>query len=399
MNPPCTPPDEAILQAAEALRPAPGFVFLDSAIPADTSESLLAANPTQIVSGGPGEWDRFHDAFETRANLARASHSSGGAVGWVAYDGSFRFGFYDVLHRFDHGRGRWNIEPQGRFSHRENPVPAPEFSVSVDPQAFIQSILQAKEYIAAGDIYQVCLSHPLQCRFSGDAFPFYKALRRVSPAPFSAFLDLGETQVVSASPECFLDMRDRRIVTRPIKGTRRREGDARLDALAARELLSSSKEMAELVMITDLERNDLGRVCEFGSVVVDELLTLERYRQVYHLVSTVRGRLRPEITHLAALQACFPGGSISGAPKKRAMEIIHELESWNRGIYTGAIGFFAFDGTSRFSVAIRTAVFENGAGQFGVGAGIVADSDPAREWQETLDKAAGVLAACREFGR
>ncbi len=159
------------------------------------------------------------------------------------------------------------------------------------------------------------------------------------------------------------------------------------------DLITSVKEIAELVMITDLERNDLGRVCEYGSVTVSELLKLESYEQVHHLVSTVAGTLRENVTHSAALRACFPGGSISGAPKKRALEIIAELEPHPRGIYTGAIGYFGYNGESQFSMAIRTAVFENGRASFHVGAGIVADSTPQKEWQETLDKAAGLTLA------
>jgi anthranilate/para-aminobenzoate synthase component I len=268
-----------------------------------------------------------------------------------------------------------------------------DFQPQISRDEFLAAVHQAKAYIAAGDIYQVCLSHPFRAAFVGDAFPYYEALRRVSPAPFGAFLNLNGTQVASASPECFLRMSGRSILTRPIKGTRRRESDSVQDARAMSELLTSPKEAAELVMITDLERNDLGQVCEFGSVRVTELLKLEKFRQVHHLVSSVEGILRTDVTHPLALKACFPGGSISGAPKKRALEIIQELESWNRGIYTGAIGCFGFSGESRFSIAIRTAVFQDGTAEFGVGAGIVADSVPELEWLETLDKAAGLLAA------
>jgi len=252
---------------------------------------------------------------------------------------------------------------------------------------------RAQAYIAAGDIYQVCLSHPFEADFPGSAWPYYAKLRRHSPAPFSAFLNFDGVQIASASPECFLRMSGREIVTRPIKGTRPRRPDEQMDRESARDLLASQKEIAELIMITDLERNDLGRICEYGSVDVPELLTLESYEQVHHLVSTVRGTLRSEVSHPAALRACFPGGSISGAPKKRALEIIAELESFPRGIYTGAIGYFGYNGESQFSIAIRTAVFQNGKASFHAGAGIVADSVPEREWQETLDKAAGLLLA------
>jgi anthranilate/para-aminobenzoate synthase component I len=197
--------------------------------------------------------------------------------------------------------------------------------------------------------------------------------------------------VLSSSPELFLKISGRTISTRPIKGTRPRRAGRRADEQSAQELVTSPKERAELVMITDLERNDLGQVCEFGSVTVSELLKLERFEQVFHLVSTVDGRLRPELDAVSALRACFPGGSITGAPKKRAMEIIAELERTPRGLYTGAIGYFGFNGESQFNIAIRTLVIENGQAHFHAGAGIVADSEPEKEWQETLDKAAGIL--------
>ena len=186
-------------------------------------------------------------------------------------------------------------------------------------------------------------------------------------------------------------------MTRPIKGTRPRYYNAGEDERSAYELMTSPKEIAELIMITDLERNDIGKVCEFGSVRVAELLKLERFAQVFHLVSTVEGRLRPEFGHLQALHACFPGGSISGAPKHRALEIIAELEPVSRGLYTGAIGYLGANGESQFSIAIRTAIIENGMLSLHAGAGIVADSQADSEYEETLHKAAGFFAAAREF--
>jgi anthranilate/para-aminobenzoate synthase component I len=195
-------------------------------------------------------------------------------------------------------------------------------------------------------------------------------------------------------------MSGRHILTRPIKGTRPRMESPAEDERQALELTTSPKEIAELVMITDLERNDLGHVCEFGSVTASQLLHLERYAQVFHLVSTVEGTLREEISQVEALATCFPGGSISGAPKKRALEIIRELESAPRGLFTGAIGYFGYNGESQFNIAIRTVAIhrdESGRGlaEFHVGAGITADSHPEREWEETLHKAAGILQAAR----
>jgi anthranilate/para-aminobenzoate synthase component I len=218
-------------------------------------------------------------------------------------------------------------------------------------------------------------------------------LNAVSPAPFSAFLDGGDFQIASSSPELFLRLSGSHIQTRPIKGTRPRGADPTRDAQLAYELQTSAKELAELVMITDLLRNDLGKVCEFGSVQTPELARLERFAQVQHLVSTVEGRLRPEVTHLAALAACFPGGSITGAPKFRAMEIIDELEPAARGPYCGCHGYLGFNRESQLSITIRTAICKDGFAHFSVGAGIVADSNPAAEYEETLAKAAGFLAA------
>jgi anthranilate/para-aminobenzoate synthase component I len=200
-------------------------------------------------------------------------------------------------------------------------------------------------------------------------------------------------QILSSSPEQFLRFGGDAVITRPIKGTRPRHPDPARDARLAAELLASPKEIAELVMITDLERNDLGQICQFGSIQVVELARLEQFEHVFHLVSTVRGILRPGIDHVAALEACFPGGSITGAPKRRAMEIIAELERGPRGPYTGAIGYFGVDGDSQFNIAIRTAVIERDRLEYLVGAGIVADSDPLAEYEETLHKGRGLRKA------
>jgi anthranilate/para-aminobenzoate synthase component I len=258
-------------------------------------------------------------------------------------------------------------------------------------------VRRAQEYIRSGDIYQANLAHRFMGAWSGkldQALGYYGRLRECSPAPYAALICGGERVIASASPELFLEMTGREVITRPIKGTRARGRDAAADAAAERELGSSAKERAELVMITDMERNDLGQVCEYGSVQVRELLKLERYAQVHHTVSTVAGRLREGTDHIDALRACFPGGSVTGAPKKRAREIIAELEPGRRAVYTGAIGWLGYDGRSGFNIAIRTAVLErDGQAHFHAGAGIVADSEPAREWEETLWKASGLLAA------
>jgi len=258
---------------------------------------------------------------------------------------------------------------------------------------FISKVARVQQYIRTGDIYQVNLSQRLATSWSASGWELFTRLLGVSPAPFAAFLDCGDFQIASSSPEQFLRMSGSHITTRPIKGTRPRSSDATRDAQLAYELQTSAKELAELVMITDLLRNDLGRVCEFGSVQVPELAHLERFAQVQHLVSTVEGRLRSDVTHFAALASAFPGGSITGAPKFRAMEIIDELEPIARGPYCGSLGYLGFNRESQLSISIRTAIYKDATAYFHVGAGIVADSVPEAEYEETLAKARGFLAA------
>jgi anthranilate/para-aminobenzoate synthase component I len=260
---------------------------------------------------------------------------------------------------------------------------------------FLQQVQRAQAYIRAGDIYQVNLSHRLAAPSLCSGWEFFQRLAAVSPAPYSAFLNCGDFTIASSSPEQFLRMSGFHIQTRPIKGTRPRSQDQTRDARLTYELQTSPKEMAELVMITDLLRNDLGKVCEFGSVQVPELVRLERYPQVQHLVSTVEGRLRRDTTHFDAFASCFPGGSVTGAPKFRAMEIIDELEPITRGPYTGALGYLGFNRESQLSVTIRTAICKGDHAYFHVGAGIVADSIPAAEYEETLAKGRGFLEALR----
>ena len=261
--------------------------------------------------------------------------------------------------------------------------------------SFIANVERAQRYIRAGDIYQVNLSHRLAAPCPWSGWEFFQQLAAVSPAPFSAYLACGEFQIASSSPELFLRLSGPHIMTRPIKGTRPRSADPDRDAQLTYELQTSPKEMAELVMITDLLRNDLGRVCEYGSVQVPELVRLERYPQVQHLVSTIEGRLRPDVPHFAAFASCFPGGSITGAPKIRAMEIIDELEPVTRGPYTGSLGYLGFNRESQLGITIRTAICKNQTVYFHVGAGIVTDSIPAAEYDETIAKARGFLEAMR----
>src|SRR5258708_4908254 len=252
---------------------------------------------------------------------------------------------------------------------------------------------RALVYSHGGEIYKVNLAKRLAAACPLSGWEFLEKLAAVTPALFSAYLDCGEFQLASSSPELFLHLSGPHILTRPIKGTRPRSADPNRDAQLTYELQTSPKEMAELVMITDLLRNDLGRVCEYGSVQVPELVRLERFPQVQHLVSTVEGRLRPGVAHFTAFSSCFPGGSITGAPKIRAMEIIDELEPVARGPYTGALGYLGFNRESQLSITIRTALCKEQMAYYYAGAGIVADSNPEAEYDETIAKARGFFEA------
>jgi para-aminobenzoate synthetase component 1 len=261
-------------------------------------------------------------------------------------------------------------------------------------QGYESAVRHVIEYLRAGDCFQVNLSQRLLTRAPADPLALYGRLRERNPAPFAAYFDLGDFVVVSASPERFLRVTPvGEVETRPIKGTRPRGRTPEEDAANRAELLASAKDRAENVMIVDLLRNDLGRVCEYGSVQVAKVCELESYRTVHHLVSEVHGKLRPGMGPIDLLRAAFPGGSVTGAPKVRAMEIIAELEPTARGPYCGSLGYIGFDGSMDTNILIRTFTVGGGWAQFPVGGGIVADSDPAREYEETLHKAAGLLRA------
>ena len=262
-----------------------------------------------------------------------------------------------------------------------------------DRDEYLRAVSAAKEYIAAGDIFQVNLSQRFETELAVSPPALYEALRSVNPAPFAAYLKWDDWTVAGASPERFLLVRDGHVWTRPIKGTRKRTGDPTCDERLKRELLSSEKDQAELVMIVDLERNDLGRVCDYGSVHVTEPVVLEEHPTVYHLVATVEGVLHEGKTAVDLIKASFPGGSITGAPKVRAMEIIDELEPIARNLYTGAVGYLGFDGAMDLNIVIRTFLVEGRRATFQVGGGIVADSDAAAEYEETLHKGAALLDA------
>ena len=426
--------------------------------PCATQPSTLNPQPSQIQFGNP--WHLL-DALMSRFELLDEidlPFPLGGAFGYWGYDlknftepkllrravgdlelPDCQVGFYGSLVVFDHHLGRVSLVCTGLAADgsrseagareqqeywcrrirvgadsRKDAKTQGDFSLCVlaslreissswTRAEFIAAVERAQRYIRSGDIYQVNLSHRLAAEWRGTGWELFGRLAAVSPAPFSAYLDCGGFELASSSPEQFLRLSGGRILTRPIKGTRPRDPDPDRDARLADELQASAKERAELVMITDLLRNDLGRVCDYGSVRVPELATLEKFAQVQHLVSTVEGRLRKDVTHFAAFASCFPGGSITGAPKFRAMEIIDELEPVSRGPYCGAIGYLGFNRESQLAIAIRTAVCREGRAYFNVGAGIVADSQPDAEYEETLAKAQGFLNALdspgREFAR
>jgi len=266
-------------------------------------------------------------------------------------------------------------------------------SSNFTPEEYIKAVGKVREYIAAGDVFQVNLSQRFEANLTVPPYALYRRLRQVNPAPFASYLNFDGVTVVSASPERFLKLQGDLVETRPIKGTRPRGKDSVEDAALAQELLHSIKDRAENIMIVDLERNDLGRVCRYGSIKVTELAILETFPTVFHLTSTIVGRLRQDKSNIDLLKAAFPGGSITGAPKVRAMEIIDELEPTKRSIYTGSIGYLSFNGDIDLNIVIRTFLIKGDKAYFQVGGGIVYDSNPEAEYRETLDKAKALIQA------
>jgi len=275
----------------------------------------------------------------------------------------------------------------------QEPTAVSEPRSNLTRQEFESAVTRAKEYIRAGDIIQTVLSQRFEVDFHGDSLDVYRALRAINPSPYMFCLDLGESAMVGSSPEIHVRCDRGLVEVRPIAGTRPRGADEEEDARLERELLADPKERAEHIMLVDLARNDIGRVCEFGSVTVPDLMVIERYSHVMHIVSDVIGKLRPGFDHFDVMRATFPAGTVSGAPKIRAMEIIAELEKSRRGPYAGAVGYFSFEGNLDSCITIRTVILDLGKAYVQAGAGIVADSDPATEFEETRNKARGMLKA------
>ncbi|WP_456419895.1 anthranilate synthase component I [Thermovibrio sp.] len=300
----------------------------------------------------------------------------------------------------EYRRGREKLQriekalKEGRVQVETPPVKSSsEWRVNFSDREFMRAVERAKEYIRAGDIIQVVLSRRFEKPFYAEPLTLYRAIRHVNPSPYMYYLDYEDFQIVGASPEVLVRVENGRIETRPIAGTRRRGRTPEEDLALERELLADEKERAEHIMLVDLARNDVGRVAKIGTVKVNELMVIERYSHVMHIVSNVIGELREDRDAFDVLRACFPAGTVSGAPKVRAMEIIDEMEPSERGVYAGAVGYFSFDGNMDTAIAIRTAVVRRDKVYVQAGAGIVADSIPEFEAKETLNKARALFKA------
>ena len=434
--------DSAQLFAPLAQRP--WAVFLDSAYPGSQQGryDILAYDPvcTLQTYGDITLIDRQGEVTHSLADpfllLKQALGSplpaiaglpfNGGAIGYFGYDLARRIEKLPVLASQSEGIAdmavgiyRWAVvvdhqlkhscllaydlpaarlaELIAEFSRLETQSPAGDFQVlaaptaNLDKTAYAAAFNKIKNYLTEGDCYQVNLTQRFASPCQGDAWFAYRVLRQINAAPFSAFLNLPDVQVLSSSPERFLQLQDGRVETKPIKGTRRRQADAAADQLQIAELAASEKDRAENLMIVDLLRNDIGKICRDGSVQAPELFAIESFATVHHLVSTVTGVLPAGQHAVDLLRSCFPGGSITGAPKIRAMEIIEELEPHRRGIYCGAIGYIGFDGNMDTNIAIRTLVHNQHSIRFWAGGGIVHDSQLDAEYQECFDKAEALL--------
>lgn len=437
-------PDSAALFEAVADRP--WAVFLDSGLhyPGQARYDIIAAEPhVRLVTrgglteihGDTSELSRA-DPFELLRDQLAIDPScrgelpfAGGAIGYFGYDLARRLerlparardreripdmavGIYDWAVVVDHSEQRAWLAGQGRdpdtdrkwdglvrlFTAQSAERQRAPFRVTspvtsnFTPKGYGHAFDHILDYIRAGDCYQVNLAQRFTAQASGDPWLAYQRLRLINPAPYSAYLNTPYAQILSASPERFLRVANGQVETKPIKGTRPRAGHAKLDAERIAELVASEKDRAENLMIVDLLRNDLSKNCAIGSVKVPRLFEVESFATVHHLVSTVTGKLAPGRDAIDLLRGAFPGGSITGAPKTRAMQIIEELEPHRRGVYCGTIGYIGYDGDMDSNIAIRTLVHSRGVVRFWAGGGIVADSQREAEYQETFDKAAALL--------
>ncbi len=420
-----------------ALADLPWAVWLDSGGMARYDILTAAPQHTLVLDEDASGDDPFAQVRRALGEPLPAVENvpfAGGALGYWGYDLARRLmnlphlaqaaerlpdmaiGIYDWALVLDHQLRTARLVSHRRFPETEillpqlvqrmqaeTPLPRNDFGVTGEitsnftPESYAAAFTTVQRYLQAGDCYQVNLAQRFSAPATGDALGAYLVLRQLGAAPYSAFLNLPQAQILCASPECFLTVQRGQVTTRPIKGTRPRSGDEQQDRRLAEELRSHPKDRAENLMIVDLLRNDLGKSCAAGSVRVPQLFEVESFANVHHLVSTVEGRLAPGRDALDVLRDCFPGGSITGAPKLRAMQIIEQLEPHRRGVYCGAIGYIGFDGNMDTNIAIRTLVYNHGEIRCWAGGGIVADSGMEAEYQETLDKASAMLALLRRY--
>lgn len=423
-------------------------VFLDSALENELGRySVIGLDPYLVMKeedgvfyeNGEPQQISFEEGMSRCLKEAQEENPTdlpltAGAIGYFSYDYGRKFeeirsrhpkklrmpeamfAFYDLLIIDDKQNRELTITARGQLRAAEDALdaleaeirkcsapPKPErhsvqaaFTPNFAKEEYKETIDQMISYIVEGDIYIANMTQQLSAESKKEPYAMYRYLRTYNPAPFGGYFNYGDFQIASASMERFLQVRDREVETRPIKGTRKRGATPQEDAALKQELFSSSKDRSELLMIVDLERNDLNHVCEAGSVQVTEHFAVETYATVFHLVTTIKGRLKEELGVMDLVRAAFPGGSITGAPKIRAMEIIDELEHDRRGLYTGSFGYFSLDGNCDLNIVIRTAVYQDGIYHLGVGGGITCESDLEFEYEETIQKAKAVLEAIAE---
>ena len=384
---------------------------------------ILKKSTKKILKGDP--FDALQEYLD-KYRVIEKSHIpfTGGAAGYLAYDlchhieslprtvthdvdiPDLFLGFYDGILAVDHLENKkyliahgFNEDADKIIKKLESKIEKktgetvsktyekePVFQSNMDKSSYLKSIQKVKDYIYSGDIYQINFTQRFQCELNKSPYTLYERLRSTNPAPFASYMNFGEGEIVCCSPERFIQVRNGMIETRPIKGTITRGSTPEEDAENRKTLETSEKDRSELLMIVDLERNDIGKISETGSVKVTELFSIEEYATLFQQVATITGKLKKDISTADILRATFPGGSITGAPKIRAMEIIDELEPTSRNIYTGSIGYIAFDGSIDLNIVIRTILCKENKGYFQVGGGIVWDSDPESEYQESLLK-------------
>ncbi len=389
-------------------------VLLESALVSQESyQSLQAEKPLRVISSTTHSLNDLWKALDETWNTPSSSHKdsslfSGGWIGFLGYEA------YSLFPHFKINSHTSDLTPLWWFGYYDNydviqqeqtnpdANKQPSSSILHDnarltqdssAQNYQNAVKKIQDYLQEGTCYQVNLAQRFSVPYQGDAYSLYRKLCQKSPMPYAAFLNLGDIQILSASPECFFKIENNKIITKPIKGTRARSANSAEDQQLKNDLQTHLKDKAELLMITDLERNDLGKICKPGSIQTSTISKVETYTHLHHQLSEIEGELQDGLPISKVLLSLFPGGSITGAPKQKAMEIIHTLELVPRNVYCGAIGYVSHGQKAQFNIAIRTMILKNQKAYFYSGAGIVMDSDPKREFEETLLKARGMLDA------